>query len=95
MGTFHHDKHQLHGITVVVDTNGPRVYVGRCDDMDDTGIILLDCDQHDDGADGKSKIDWLTRAAKFGVFPKQRKLVVAASEIATVRRLADITAELT
>ena len=32
MGTFHHDKHELHGITVVVDTEGPKVFVGRCDE---------------------------------------------------------------
>ena len=32
MGTFHNDKSELHGITVVVDTKGPKVFVGRCDD---------------------------------------------------------------
>jgi hypothetical protein len=35
MGTFHHGRSELHGITVVVDTHGPKVFVGRCDDLDD------------------------------------------------------------
>ena len=32
MGTFHQGKSELHGITVVVDTTGPEIFVGRCDD---------------------------------------------------------------
>ena len=40
MGTFHHDKGELHGITVVVDTSGPRVFIGRCDILADEKIIL-------------------------------------------------------
>ena len=39
MGTFHQGKSELHGITVVVDTTGPEIFVGRCDDMDDRGVI--------------------------------------------------------
>ena len=31
MGTFHQGKGDLHGITVVVDTTGRCVFVGRCD----------------------------------------------------------------
>jgi len=44
VGTFHDDKGELHGITVVVETTGPRVYVGRCDTQTPQGIILLDAD---------------------------------------------------
>jgi hypothetical protein len=40
MGTFHQNKGELHGITVVVDTTGPEIVVGRCDDMDERGIFL-------------------------------------------------------
>ena len=46
MGTFHHGKSELHGITVVVDTSGPEIYVGRCHDMDDEQVILNDVDVH-------------------------------------------------
>ena len=49
MGTFHEHTHELHGITVVVDTDGPEIYVGRCHDMDERRVILHDVDVHRDG----------------------------------------------
>ena len=90
MGTFHSDKGELHGITVVVDTEGTRVYVGRCDEETPEGIILLDADVHEDGDGGRSKEQYLDRAAKFGVFAKHPRIVVPKAEIASVRRLGDL-----
>lgn len=92
MGTFHNDKGALHGITVVVETNGPRVYVGRCDEETPTGIILLDADHHDDGADGKTTGDYLRFAARYGIFKKHDKIAVPRSEITKVTRLGDLRA---
>jgi hypothetical protein len=89
MGTFHHDKGDLHGITVVVDTAGPRVYVGRCDTMDDDRIVLLDADLHEDGEQGRSKADYVRRAAMVGVWKKLDRVVVPMSEVASVRRLSE------
>ena len=92
MGTFHDDKGEMHGITVVVKTNGPRVYVGRCDTQGEEGIVLLDADHHDDGDDGRSTEQYLERAAKFGVFAKHPQLVVPTAEIAGVQRLGELYA---
>jgi hypothetical protein len=47
MGTFHSDKGELHGITVVVDTKDAVVYIGRCWEMNDQEIVLLDVDEHE------------------------------------------------
>ena len=69
MGTFHHDRHELHGITVVVDTSGPEIFVGRCDDLDDRQILLVDVDVHRDGDDGRSKAEYVERAARNRVGP--------------------------
>ncbi|MEZ5313177.1 MAG: hypothetical protein R2862_05725 [Thermoanaerobaculia bacterium] len=46
MRTFaaHDAKHSLHGITVVVETDGPELFVGRCDDIDERGVHLRDAD---------------------------------------------------
>ncbi|MDH3590545.1 MAG: hypothetical protein OER88_01610 [Planctomycetota bacterium] len=90
MGTFHDDKGELHGMTVVVETNGPRVYIGRCDTQTPEGIVLLDADHHDEGQDGKSNDDYLSFAAKYGVFKKHDHIVVPAAEITTVRRLGEL-----
>jgi hypothetical protein len=90
MGTFHHDKHQLHGITVVVDTDGPEVWVGRCDDMDDERLILLDADAHRDGDDGRSKDDWVARAAQYGVWARHRRVVLPRERVTSVRPLGEL-----
>ncbi len=90
MGTFHQGKSELHGITVVVDTTGPEVFVGRCDDMDDRGILLNDVDVHQDGEGGRSKEEYVKRAAMLGVWKKHDRLFVPGDRIASVRRLGEI-----
>lgn len=93
MGTFHHGRSELHGITVVVDTRGPKVFVGRCDDLDEHEVILLDADVHEDGANGRSKNDWVREAARWGVWKKMDRVVIPRAEVASVVRLGDITAD--
>ena len=89
MGTFHHDKHELHGITVVVDT-AEELYVGRCDDMDAQQVILRDVDVHHDGDGGRSKAEYLERAAQYGVFKKHDVLAVERQRVTSVRRLSEL-----
>lgn len=91
MGTFHHDKGDLHGITVVVDT-GPKVYIGRCHEMDDRRIVLMDVDEHADGEDGRSKEEYVRRAAEVGVWRKHAALAIPRSDVVSVVRLGDIAA---
>lgn len=90
MGTFHQGKSELHGITVVVDTTGPEVFVGRCDDEDDRGIILDDVDVHREGEGGRSKDDYVRRAAQFGIWKKYDRLLIPRDRIASVRRLGEV-----
>ena len=90
MGTFHQDKSELHGITVVVDTNSDAVYVGRCDDMDDHQMILLDADVHRSEGSDQSKEDWVQRAAEYGIWKKFDRLVIPRSDVVSVRRLGDL-----
>ncbi len=92
MGTFHHDRSPLHGITVAVDTRGPSLYVGRCDEMDDETIVLLDVDVHEDGAGGRSKADYLRRAVQFGTWKKHDRVTLPMSEVAWVKPLGQIEA---
>ncbi len=90
MGTFHQNKSELHGITVVVDTDGPEIFVGRCDDMDDDKVILLDVDVHRDGDGGKSKAEYVEKAAMFGVWKKHDHLVIDRGRVTSVRRLGEV-----
>ena len=92
MGTFHQGKSELHGITVVVETQDGQVYVGRCDDMDEQRIILLDADMHQDGEDGRTTEQYLSRAQRFGVWKKFDRLVLPRLPGTTVRRLGELGA---
>ncbi len=96
MGTFHHDKGELHGITVVVDMIDDRVFVGRCDTILPEGVVLLDADMHDASEtryDGTktSKAEYLGNAARFGVWKKYDRIIVPADEVASIERLAERT----
>lgn len=90
MGTFHHGKSEMHGITVAVDTHGPKVYIGRCDDMDAKEIILLDVDEHEDGHEGRSKSDYLKRVAKFGAWKKHERVTLPMNDVAWVKPLHEL-----
>jgi len=88
--TFHAGRHALHGITVVVDTDGPEIYVGRCEDVDEARVILLDVDVHSDGEGGRSKSEYVERAARFGVWKKHDRLELPREAVRSVRPLGEI-----
>jgi iron-sulfur cluster assembly protein len=88
MGTFHDNKGELHGITVVASVND-TVYVGRCHEWDDQQLLLLDADQHTEGQEGRSNGQYLERAAKFGVWKKHDRLQLPAREVEAVTPLSE------
>jgi hypothetical protein len=90
VGTFHHDRHELHGLTVVVETDGPDLWIGRCDDIVDAGVILRDADVHREGESERPRDEWLDRAKRFGVWPHHPRTVVPAARVTAVRRLSEI-----
>ncbi|MEO1367412.1 MAG: hypothetical protein AAFX50_09560, partial [Acidobacteriota bacterium] len=89
VGTFHSNKHELHGITVVVETEGPELYVGRCDDMDDERVFMIDVDVHS-GDDDQERAEYLKKAAEWGVFAKHKRLTVDRSKVTSIRRLGEL-----
>ena len=90
MTIFHEDRHELHGITVVVDTTGPEIFVGRCDDENEQVVILLDVDVHRDGDGGRSKNEYVERAAQFGVWKKHDRMVIERSQVVSMKPLGEI-----
>ena len=88
MGTFHQDKSELHGITVVVETASGDLYVGRCDDEDSRTVILLDADIHRP-TDEMSREQYLDRAFKFGVWNRFPRLELERAMVTEIRRLGD------
>lgn len=87
MGTFHTGKGDLHGMTVVVDTHGTEVWVGRCDTVLPEGVVLLDADVHDVASSEATKDDFVAQAARVGVWKKHDRVLVPAAQVASIRRL--------
>lgn len=85
--TFHHDRSALHGITVVVETDGGETWIGRCDDEDGERVILLDADVHDAGTSDLPREAWMEKADRFGVWPRHRRVVIPRPRVSTLRRL--------
>ena len=91
MGTFHQGKSELHGITIVVETAGGDLYVGRCDDEDECSVILLDADMHRP-TDDVSREVYLEKAFRFGVWNRLPRVEVERSGVVSIRRLAEVEA---
>jgi iron-sulfur cluster assembly protein len=88
MGTFHDNRGDLHGITVAAFA-ADIVYVGRCHEMDEQRLLLLDVDQHTEGQEGRTNQEYLERSAKFGVWKKHDQLVLPMAEITEVKPLGE------
>lgn len=86
----HRSKSELHGLTVVVETHRGNLYVGRCYDIVPDGVILLDADSHSGGSDEVSREEFLDRASRFGVWPKQARLIIPREEVESLKLLADL-----
>lgn len=87
MGTFHPHAHELHGITCIVETSGPRTFIGRVDTIDARGVVILDADVHEAGTSAETKDAWLEKAARVGHWPRHPRVVVAPGDVASIRRL--------
>jgi hypothetical protein len=58
--------------------------------MNESAIVLLDVDVHEEVAGGRSKVEYLERAAKFGVWTKHERYVVPMTEVSSVKRLGQL-----
>ena len=86
---FHPGHSELHGITVVVETNGPLTYVGRYDSQDERGVHMLDVGVHD-GAEGGSKDEYVSKSATFGIRTVHKHLVVPADQVVRITPLGSL-----
>jgi hypothetical protein len=83
---FHPGHQELHGITVVVETAGPYMYIGRFDHEDEAGVHLLDVGMHD-ASGTSSRREYIDRTMRFGVRSDRRHLTVPRAEITAIKRL--------
>lgn len=74
----------------MVETDGAEIFVGRCDDIDDREVILLDADVHREGESESSRSEYLAKAVRFGVWKKFDRVVIPKGRVTTVRRLGEM-----
>ena len=85
---LHTDRHELHGITVVLDTRGAATYIGRFDSQDEHGVHLFDVGVFDPAI---GTLDaYLRRSVQFGIRVDRPKLTVATSEVTQVTPLGQL-----
>ncbi|RKZ17847.1 hypothetical protein DRQ53_02470 [bacterium] len=90
MGTFHQDKGELHGITVLVTTAGPESWIGRCDTMMGEHVVLLGADRHHADQDEASLDEWVGKASMVGFFPRHERVLLPHAQVAAVRPLHEL-----
>lgn len=83
---FHPGHSELHGITVVLETAGDVLYIGRYHEETAKGILLHDAAECRD-REGQS--DFVRRTLKFGVRATHRNVMVPPAEVRRVVRLVD------
>lgn len=89
IGPRHAAKGELHGLTVVVDTVGADLYIGRFFEQRADGIVLLDVARHIEGAGAPSKEEYVRTAARYGQWKQLNQVVVPLPAVRSVTRLAD------
>jgi hypothetical protein len=90
---FHPGHHELHGVTVVLETTGSRRYVGRFDSEDQRGVLMHDVAVHDAQGGGPTWEEFLRRSAKFGIRAEHRDVLVPGDQVARITRFAELAGE--
>ena len=78
---------ELHGMTVVLETSGPKVYVGRFDQVLGPEYLIHDADIFDGPAEAKA--EYLAKASAWGVWVKHKDCLVPTAEVTGIRKLVD------
>ena len=85
---FHPGHHQLHGVTVVLETRGPVTYLGRFDAEDERGVHLLNVAIHDSSRG--SRDEFVRRSAKFGIQVDRQQVTVPSADVVRIAPLGQI-----
>ncbi|MEO8293997.1 MAG: hypothetical protein ABI613_00685 [Gemmatimonadota bacterium] len=86
---FHPGHHDLHGITVVLETNGPQMFVGRFDSQDEKGVHLIGVSVFDPVTSTQSSEEFLNRTRRFGVKVDRAHYLVPLTSVLQIRPLGD------
>ena len=84
---FHPGHHDLHGITVVLETAN-ALWVGRFDSVTPKGVLLHDAGCYQDGVTAGTREEYLQKTLKFGVRATTKNQLIPEGEVRGIRQLA-------
>lgn len=90
---FHPGHSELHGVTVVVETTGDALYVGRYHEETPAGVLLHDVAEHRPSPAGPSLREFAERTLKFGIRAQREHVVVPTGEVRSIIRFTDWAAK--
>lgn len=88
--SFAPELNALLGQQVVVDTNGPFIYIGMLKQIDANTLQLADVDVHNTADSSTSNDLYLIETRKHGVRVNRRSAYVMARDVVSVSALSDI-----
>jgi hypothetical protein len=86
---FHPGHSELHGVTVVVETTGETMYIGRYHEQTPAGVLLHDVSEYRPSAEGPTPREFIERALKYGVRAQREHIVVPSPEVRSITRLRE------
>ena len=78
------------GQVVVLDTQGPLVYIGTLQRLTPMALVLADADVHDTNDSRASKDLYLVETRELGVRVNRGLVVVMRQQIASISLLKDV-----
>lgn len=86
---FHPGHHELHGVTVVLETP-TALWVGRFDSVTPKGVLLHDAGCYEDGVTEGTREDYLRKTLQFGVRATAKQTLIPEGEVRGMRQLAEV-----
>ncbi|MGN6369152.1 MAG: hypothetical protein ACTHN5_12895 [Phycisphaerae bacterium] len=81
----------LLGKIVVLDTQGPLIYIGTLAELGSPFVVLAEADVHDCNDSRATKDLYLVETRDLGVRVNRRRVVVMLSQIASISLLEDVS----
>ena len=86
-----HPLELLSGKIVVLDTQGPLIYIGTLERVSGPFVVLVDADVHDTNDSRATKDLYLVETRDLGVRVNRKRVVVMLGQIASVSLLEDVS----
>jgi len=78
---------------VVLDTDGPIIYLGTLSHVDEAGFVLENADVHDTRDGHATKEVYINGVSIHGISPNRRRVLVMPSAVMSISKLDDVVAQ--